>query len=285
MILITTSEQLATLIPNTTVTVTGETPLLTKLTPFLESSELWLSDTFLSAAILADIATRPDTDTLRTLNEQALAYDAFHRAIPHLDIILTPNGFGIVSNSNVAPASKERIERLMSSLLFNRDRILMQLMHLIPSLPGWTESEQGRFFSTTMFPNMDITLHFNLDTESRWEKYLALRQDAISIEHFLGTQYISRELLEVLRWEVQTSQYRTPSHKTLCRVLRSIELRCLQNPTPMQTINKEHGALFSLVNTIIESPTDFPEWQNSTTAQLYSPPVFENKKSSNGYWF
>lgn len=62
----------------------------------------------------------------------------------------------------------------MSSLLFNRDRILMQLMHLIPSLPGWTESEQGRFFSATMFPNMDITLHFNLDTESRWEKYLAL---------------------------------------------------------------------------------------------------------------
>ena len=243
MYLITTSEQLASLIPNTTVTVTGETPLLTKLTPFLESSELWLSDTFLSTAILADIATRPDTDTLRTLTEQALAYDAFHRAIPHLDIILTPNGFGIVSNSNVAPASKERIERLMSSL------------------------------------------HFNLDTESRWEKYLALRQDAISIEHFLGTQYISRELLEVLRWEVQTSQYRTPSHKTLCRVLRSIELRCLQSPTPMQASHKEHGALFSLVNTIIESPTDFPEWQNSTTAQLYSPPVFENKKSSNGYWF
>lgn len=90
MYLITTSEQLATLIPNTTVTVTGETPLLTKLTPFLESSELWLSDTFLSAAILAVIATRPDTDTLRTLTEQALAYDAFHRAIPHLDIILTP---------------------------------------------------------------------------------------------------------------------------------------------------------------------------------------------------
>ncbi len=285
MYLITTSEQLASLIPNTTVTVTGETPLLTKLTPFLESSELWLSDTFLSAAILADIATRPDTDTLRTLTEQALAYDAFHRAIPHLDIILTPNGFGIVSNSNVAPASKERIERLMSSLLFNRDRLLMQLMHLLPSLPGWTESEQGRFFSATMFPNMDITLHFNLTTESRWEKYLALRQDAISIEHFLATQYISRELLEVLRWEVQTSQYRTPSHKTLCRVLRSIELRCLQSPTPMQTIHKEHGALFSLVNTIIESPTDFPEWHNSTTAQLYSPPVFENKKSSNGFWF
>lgn len=107
MYLITTSEQLASLIPNTTVTVTGETPLLTKLTPFLESSELWISDTFLSAAILADIATRPDTDTLRTLTEQALAYDAFHRAIPHLDIILTPNGFGIVSNSNVAPASNK----------------------------------------------------------------------------------------------------------------------------------------------------------------------------------
>lgn len=164
-----------------------------------------------------------------------------------------------------------------------RQPISYSLVELMPNAKGSALfiTDSSKIFKY----DMDITLHFNLTTESRWEKYLALRQDAISIEHFLATQYISRELLEVLRWEVQASQYRTPSHKALCRVLRSIELRCLQSPTPMQAIHKEHAALFSLVNTIIESPTDFPEWHNSTTAQLYSPPVFENKKSSNGFWF
>ena len=50
-----------------------------------------------------------------------VAFDAFRNAVPHLDLILTPNGFGIVNNSNIAPASKERVERLIASLLSNRD--------------------------------------------------------------------------------------------------------------------------------------------------------------------
>jgi len=64
---------------------------------------------------------------------QIAAYDAFHRAIPHLDVILTPNGFGIVSNSNIAPASKERVERLMASLLEHRSSRIKRIVWAIGS--------------------------------------------------------------------------------------------------------------------------------------------------------
>ena len=37
-------------------------------------------------------------------------------AIPSLDLVLTTNGFGIVSNQNVVPASRERVDALISSL-------------------------------------------------------------------------------------------------------------------------------------------------------------------------
>lgn len=36
--------------------------------------------------------------------------------VPSLDLVLTPNGFGIVSNQNVAPASRDRVARLIASL-------------------------------------------------------------------------------------------------------------------------------------------------------------------------
>ena len=35
----------------------------------------------------------------------------------------------------------------------------------------------------------------------------------------------------------------------------------------------------------ILKPEEFPEWHNSDTAKLFSPPIFENKKSNKGYWF
>ena len=58
MLLITNNEQLTALLPNIAVTVQGETPLIDKLAPFLNASENWVNDTFLSSAIFAEIATR-----------------------------------------------------------------------------------------------------------------------------------------------------------------------------------------------------------------------------------
>ena len=94
MLLITNNEQLTALLPNIAVTVQGETPpLIDKLAPFLNASENWVNDTFLSSAIFAEIATRQDTGTLRAITTQVVVYEAFRRALPHLDVVLTPNGF------------------------------------------------------------------------------------------------------------------------------------------------------------------------------------------------
>lgn len=81
----------------------------------------WLIDNFCPKEIFDDIADRPDPSTAKVTMARIVAFDAFRSAIPHLDIILTPNGFGIVNNSNIAPASKERVERLINSLLDNLD--------------------------------------------------------------------------------------------------------------------------------------------------------------------
>ena len=285
MKLITSNEQLLSLLPNTVTTVKGEAELFDKMTPFLSATEKWLSDNFTSEEGLSVISDLEATHTTRTLAAQIVAYDAFYRAIPHLDVILTPNGFGIVSNSNVAPASKERVERLMASLLEHRDRLLMQITPLLTALNGWTESEQGRFFSATMFPNMEVTLRFPKPSGSRWEKYLALRDAVIPVEEFFATQYLSRELLEVLRSEVLTGQFRSKTHRTVCRILQAVELRCLASSDPTASMHFEHGDLSDIVNTIRNSPEEFPEWHASATAELYNPAIFENKKESKGYWF
>lgn len=41
---------------------------------------------------------------------------AAYNALPTLDLVATPNGFGVVSNQNIAPASKERVAAFRESL-------------------------------------------------------------------------------------------------------------------------------------------------------------------------
>ncbi|MCR5850112.1 MAG: hypothetical protein K6G92_05305 [Bacteroidaceae bacterium] len=309
MRLITSNEQLKALLPNIQVTVTGETPLIDKLSPFLAATEKWLSDVFTSETLFDTICQFEEKDALRAATTQAVVYEAFRRAIPHLDVILTPNGFGIVSNTNIAPASKERINRLLDALLDNRDAALSQVLALLSGHDSWLVSSQAEFFRASMFPNMEVTLRFPKaaiergtselgqmserkqsrtefnPSESRWMLYLAIREKAIVIEQFFATQYLSVELIDVLRSEAQSGQYRSMLHQKICRILQAVEIRCLQSTDPTAWMHFEHSALFDIVNTIQRNPEEFPEWHSSATAELYAPPIFENKKESKGFWF
>ena len=47
---------------------------------------------------------------------RAVYATAAYNALPTLDIVATPNGFGVVSNQNIAPASKERVAAFRESL-------------------------------------------------------------------------------------------------------------------------------------------------------------------------
>ena len=136
-----------------------------------------------------------------------------------------------------------------------------------------------------MFPNMEVTLRFPKPSESRWKLYLALREKAIGIEQFFAAQYLSVELMDVLRSEVQSGQYRSMLHQKVCRILQAVEIRCLNSTDPTAWMHFEHGALFDIVNTIQNNPEEFPEWHSSKVAELYNPTIFENKKESKGFWF
>lgn len=66
------------------------------------------------------------------------------QALPHLDLVLTDNGFAVVSNNNLAPASRDRVaalqERLREEKADARDLLLMDLCRNT----AWRETEACR---------------------------------------------------------------------------------------------------------------------------------------------
>lgn len=289
MRIITTDGQLRRLIPHVFTTVEGEPTLLEKLTPFLETSEEWVKQYFvpdelfeLIAGSSASAETAAEDVTITALRlplEKIIVSHAYMTAIPSLDLVLTPNGFGIVSNQNVAPASKERVERLTASLEAERDRNLEQLLLRMPTVEGWEISQQGKYFASTMFPFLSLCRRLAI-REHIWDEYQHLHDRLIKIENVLAETYFSQEQMQVFRNKVM-DQMRTchPLEEQIIRSLQSLEMMLVSD---MQC---HPQSFYDLVNIIREHEEVFPLWHASATAQLYSPAVYRNKKESSGYWF
>ena len=274
MQLITSDEQLRMLIPHVFATVEGETTLFEILYPFLDTAEQWAIDTFVSEDVFPQL-TETEVGPLTKL----VAYHAYMSAVPSLDLVLTPNGFGIVSNTNVIPASKERVERLLVSLETERDRNIHQLILRLSSRADWRQSQQGKYFSSTMFPFLSLC-HRLAIREHLWENYQKLHDRLIKIEAVLADTYFSHEQMTVFRDHVIT-QLRTakPLEEQVIRTLQSLEMMLVSD---MQV---HPQSFYDLVNIIREHDEVFTAWHSSTVAALYTPKVYENRKKSSGFWF
>ena len=281
MKLITTDDQLRLLIPNVLATVEGEPTLIEKLYPYLETAEQWAIDTFVPEAIFDEIAAADSfgpNERFRYPLEKLVACHAYMTAIPSLDLVLTPNGFGIVSNQNVVPASRERVDALITSLESQRDAAIEALILRLSARPEWRQSQQGKYFSSTMFPFLSLC-HRLAIREHLWENYQKLHDRLIKIESVLADTYFSHEQITVFRNHVIT-QLRTakPLEEQVIRTLQSLEMMLLSD---MQV---HPQSFYDLVNIIREHEEIFPAWHSSPVAALYTPKVFENKKKSGGYW-
>ena len=282
MKLITTDEQLRLLIPNVLATAEGEPTLIEKLYPFLETAEQWAIDNFIPEVIFEEIAEDDGfgpNERFRYPLEKLVACQAYMTAIPSLDLVLTPNGFGIVSNQNIVPASRERVDALMNSLESQRDSAIEALILRLSSRTDWQQSAQGKYFGATMFPLLNLCRRLAI-REHIWDSYQQLHDRLIKIENILADTYFSQEQMQVFRSQVIT-QYST-SKPIEERVIRSLQAYELQLLTDIQV---HPQCYYDLVTIIRERPDDFPAWHTSPVADLFTPKIFQNKKNSSAYWF
>ena len=118
-------------------------------------------------------------------------------AIPSLDLVLTPNGFGIVNNQNIVPASKERVERLIATIEKQRDDTIILLLEKLRKKAQWVDSDAGRYWAETLFPNIDVCERMGIK-EHLWDGYQRLRPQIIAIETLIANGFISPELMHDL---------------------------------------------------------------------------------------
>lgn len=286
--IITSDTLLRKYFPNAIISVTGETPLFDKVSPFLELAEEWVKMTFTSDATFDAISGYADGSVIKVYTAKVVVAHAMMNAVPSLDVVLTPNGFGVVSNSNIAPASKERVERLIASLEAERDRAIRLLLSALPSVSGWSDSAQCVYFSATLFPNLDICDFFGI-REHQWAKYQELRPAVIEVEQHIEVQFIGKEQMESFRQEQIAPSSTSPVVQAVIRSLRADVIQRVKDMQGCSSRTVSHCSppttLIHVVDIIRNNASLFPEWHSSAIKELFSPKVYENQKKDKGYWF
>ena len=278
MKLITTDAQLRAHIPNIIASVKGETPFIERVAHFLDLAEDWVRTTFTSESTFNTICGYTDSNEIKIICSRLVVADALRRAIPSLDIVLTPNGFGVVSTQNLAPASKPRVDRLVGSMLAHRDDCIAALLPELPGASKWLASAQADFFGSTLFPDFSLIEATGPIQGSKWERYLELRSQVIDLEASLAEEWLSPGLMSALRSENLRGDL-TEKRSVIVRQVKAQILGYLKSGS------FSSRRLADIVNRIRENKDDFPEWHRSETAKLFAPPVFRNEKKAKGYWF
>lgn len=280
MKIITDNATLLRLLPNVLTSVEGETPLYDKVHPWLVIAEQWVSERFTGAAVLDAIAADPDT-TIWQQTAILIMSEAMRQAIPSLDVVLTPNGFGIVSNQNVAPASKERVERLIESMTAGRDLNIDYLLDSLSEREDWQQTKQRDWFCQTLLQSprdAELGVYGPEWTGRRWEAFIELRERARNIEAAIAEKWVSESLMGRLRLSLRSPGALHDDVTLALRVRDCVFIELKGEP-------RNHRMLDRIVNYVRQQPEEYPEWAESETARLFDPPVFRNKKDSKGYFF
>lgn len=271
-----TNTELLSFIPNVFASVKGEDPLIEKVKGYLKVSELWLNANVADHATFGQLLTDGKEDLVGQL-KRIVALDAFYRAVPSLDLVLTPNGFGVVSNQNVAPASKERVANLRANLLMERDMTILQVVQALHGYEKWCESVPGKSFGSLIIQSIDVAVECGENTPSFrfWQEH---RREMLGVQRMVAINFVSPKLMSRLCHDLLHA-VATDNETILIDMIHAFIVSSLKEE------QQQYSDLENMVNFIKKHPDEFPEWASSDTALLFEDFNFVNKKESKGFWF
>lgn len=224
-----------------------------------------------------DVVDNP-TSSEMTLISGIICCKAYADTIPHLDLVLTDAGFGVVSTANVAPASKERVDRLHKKLLDTIDDAIDALLSLLRKHKEWRDTDIAKSFFSTFFWSGEYFRRTAFPEIYRraCSKYLPLVSIAeAKLRNIVGDDLIDELLTAIRHNEISSLQTQLI---TLIHSIISAEITDTRSVDVQQLVQ----TLLRFLDAYIDS---FPTYKASSAYAARKVPRFENKKENTAYFF
>lgn len=277
MILNLDNAALRMIVPNIIHEVEGEMPLFDKLYPWLVSARQWLERRLLGSEF------QPEGDVYAIV-ERIIVNKAFADAAPSIDVAISPAGFTVINTDGRAPASKERVERLVASLNASVDTDIILLCRELHNNAQWRATSIGQWFNSTFIPNFDDVAQFR-QQYSLITTYYAMRSCALAFEIELAEHYFGREFLRSLREAFPT--FEDPAARDIYELVHHAEIGYISAHLSGDTNVPNSNDVWHLARPILSKLDCYPElkskWQQEMGERFATNPYKNTKKG--GYFF
>ena len=207
------------------------------------------------------------------------------QALPHLDLVLTDNGFAVVSNNNLAPASRDRVaalqERLREEKSDARDLLLMDLCRIT----AWRDTEAcHRLRSSLLWCPMLLRRYGVTAADGRQvleREYNALLPQALAAGEE-AARIVSREQMQwLLEHQDECDEDGEPDLRSVVREMcRRFMAAVIADRKPaVRTLAAQ------IQNFLNRHADDLPEYAASSKFQADNFKPYENKKDDACFFF
>lgn len=227
----------------------------------------------------ADLYAVRDQDlTLLNLCNRMACLVAYKTAIPHLDLVLTENGFGVVSNQNVAPASSERVNRLRQQVQFSLDDSIDDLLDYLRGNQQWVNTYTATaVFRSLVWNGRQQLVYFAIPNGHRSsldELRPKISAAEEKVKHCISPEFFD-ELCDAVRLRTATADQNTAIHKILMTIGADV------------TDDKAmaHFHVKKLVEWLDGNIRTFTTYANSTAYAANTFEPYKNEKDDPCYFF
>lgn len=248
-----------------------------------ESVEKHFEESYLrlSRQILGEVGEEAleTSDELREAVIKTVCLDAFLSVVRHLDLVLTPTGFGVVANNEVSPASSSRVEALIEqcriALIVAQDTV----MALLTDVPGWGSTLQAKQGIQTVLWSIEGYCYLTRQTSMTskdWMVKLAAMQEADATLRKLVSDEQMDDIMCLVRGVREGNEFEGSVRLMLSRCLIMLANGMLS------AYSNERARLLRYFDANLDK---FPLYANSSAYKANHFKEFQNEKSKPAFVF
>lgn len=217
-------------------------------------------------------------ELVKVLKEH-ICYVAMYSTVGERDLILTNNGFGVVSNQNVAPASKDRVAAFKDSLMRSADKAMEKAIDMLRSVDGWCDTVPAmNLINSVMFYSWHLSSYAGIvkptrETLENWRPKIFAAE--VLIAKIISMEQL-QEVIAAFRKADVTPEFQA-LHLLMLKFVGGYIAKLQQYA--MQRMRDE---IYNYVESHLES---FSLYKNSAAYKANHFKPYENKKEDSTYFF
>lgn len=212
--------------------------------------------------------------------KQLVCLSAFLSMLRQLDLVLTPTGFGVVSNDNLAPASKQRVDALEGHLRTQYWKTLAMTLNGLRS-ENWGATDQARHFINHLYD--EYTYFFETHRNGTYIEWNSYQNTIEEAEEVLRTKMGDRQMDDILDAFCRGDPNRLePYREVIACIIRFTDTWAVKGVATLK--QPVYRRLIRIIDSE-EGKETFKLYRESIAykANHYEP--YQNSKDSAGYVF